>query len=79
MRITTALCNSTQRQEVKSWIQSQGDLKFDIIIDDGSHADSDQWKSLGNFFPYLKEGGIYVIEDINPGSRVSLFLPSSPP
>jgi hypothetical protein len=26
---------------------------------------------LTNFFPYLKEGGIYIIEDIYPGSNLT--------
>jgi hypothetical protein len=37
---------------------------FDIIIDDGSHR---VWHVLASFevlFPLLKDGGIYVIEDI---------------
>lgn len=39
-------------------------LKFDIIIDDGSHQIQDQLDTLGILYPYLKAGGIYVIEDI---------------
>ncbi|MBZ5514918.1 MAG: DUF616 domain-containing protein [Acidobacteriia bacterium] len=38
---------------------------FDIIIDDGSHASHHQQLALGILFPYLKEGGYYVIEDLN--------------
>ena len=44
---------------------------FDIIIDDGWHWDEAQLKTLTNFFPYLNDGGIYVIEDIYPGSNVT--------
>ena len=36
---------------------------FDLIIDDGSHQLSDILYSLNFFFKYLKQGGIYVIED----------------
>ncbi|EMI16073.1 O-methyltransferase [Rhodopirellula maiorica SM1] len=36
---------------------------FDIIIDDGSHASAHQQVTLGALFPYLKPGGLYVIED----------------
>jgi len=35
----------------------------DIIIDDGSHINKDIIKSFEILFPYLKSGGIYVIED----------------
>lgn len=37
---------------------------YDLIIEDGSHAINDQIKTLDNFAPYLKSGGIYIIEDI---------------
>ena len=36
---------------------------FDIIIDDGSHKQSDQLKTLNNLYQYLNNGGFYVIED----------------
>ncbi|MGV7234718.1 MAG: class I SAM-dependent methyltransferase [Nitrosomonadaceae bacterium] len=39
---------------------------FDIIIDDGLHTHEAQWKTFLNFFPYLKEGGSYFIEDVWP-------------
>ena len=38
---------------------------FDIIIDDGSHRVDDQQISLGALFPFLKDGGFYIIEDIH--------------
>jgi hypothetical protein len=37
--------------------------KFDIIIDDGSHINHHQIKSFETLFPFLSDGGIYVIED----------------
>tara|TARA_B100000787_G_C16160265_1_gene281037 strand:- start:437 stop:1249 length:813 start_codon:yes stop_codon:yes gene_type:complete len=37
---------------------------FDIIIDDGSHLTKDVKKSFHLLFPYLKNGGIYVVEDM---------------
>lgn len=43
-----------------------GDRKFDIIIDDGSHADKDQVANFLILKDKLKDGGIYVIEDIYP-------------
>ena len=36
---------------------------FDIIIDDGSHKQSDQLNALNSFYKYLADGGFYVIED----------------
>lgn len=37
--------------------------ELDIIIDDGSHINEQVIKSFQIFFPKLKTGGIYVIED----------------
>ena len=38
--------------------------QFDIIIDDGSHINEQIIKSFEIFYPRLKSGGIYVIEDL---------------
>ena len=38
--------------------------EFDLIIDDGSHQNEHIIKSFQLLFPKLKDGGIYVIEDI---------------
>ena len=45
---------------------SLGDRKFDIIIDDGSHIDRDQVANFLILRNKLKDGGVYVIEDIYP-------------
>jgi len=39
--------------------------KFDIIIDDGSHLSSDIIGTFLLYFPYLVEGGVFVIEDLH--------------
>lgn len=45
------------------------DYQFDIIIDDGSHVQSDILTSFSTLFPLLKAGGIYVIEDLETSYR----------
>ncbi len=37
--------------------------EFDIIIDDGSHVSMDIINSFINYFPLVKPGGIYIVED----------------
>jgi len=37
--------------------------RFDIVIDDGSHTSNDILRSFINYFPLLKPGGTFVIED----------------
>lgn len=39
-------------------------LTFDIIIDDASHAYSQQVSNMVNFFPLLNKNGIYICEDV---------------
>lgn len=70
-RIKTFICNSTDKAKVAECLEKLGNLKFDIILDDGSHSDYDQLKTLENLYPYVKDNGFYIIEDIYPGSSVS--------
>jgi len=37
--------------------------EFDVIVDDGSHVQAHMLVTFLNLFPYLKEGGVYIIED----------------
>lgn len=37
--------------------------QFDIVIDDGSHVSTDIINSFINYFPHVKPGGIFVVED----------------
>lgn len=38
---------------------------FDIIIDDGSHVVEHQQLTFAKLFPLLRDGGMYVIEDLH--------------
>lgn len=61
-RIHTYLCSQTDQARLKHLF---GDMKFDIIIDDGSHVTSHQQTTLGILFEQLNDGGLYVCEDIH--------------
>lgn len=37
---------------------------FDVVVDDGSHKDDDQLRTLLTLWPHLAADGIYFIEDI---------------
>jgi cephalosporin hydroxylase len=60
----TLLCDSTDPKQVDQLMSRLNYQKFDIIIDDGSHIMENQFKTLRNFYPFLKSGGIYVVEDV---------------
>ncbi len=59
------VCNQGSEKSIKKFLKDIGEKKFDIIIDDGSHEYSDQMTSLYYFKDYVKEGGIYIIEDLH--------------
>ena len=73
--IKTYLCSSVDKAAVDSMMKELN-IKFDIIVDDGWHLDTAQTATLSNFFPYLKDDGIYVIEDIYPGSSLNSSTPT---
>jgi len=54
-----ANCDATRAEVLK--IESE----FDLIIDDGSHQSGDIVKSFALYFPQLKNGGLFVIEDLH--------------
>lgn len=71
------ICDKSELQDkrIKVFQGSQNDPTFlrevsqdiggyDIIIDDGSHVSEHILTSLNSLFPFLKDGGFYVIEDL---------------
>ena len=64
-----------EEERINIYIGNQGDRTllqkigqevghFDIIIDDGSHVNTLTIASWNGLFPYLKPGGLYIIEDL---------------
>ncbi|MCP3671475.1 MAG: glycosyltransferase [Gammaproteobacteria bacterium] len=50
--------------DIQAEILSVTDM-FDLIIDDASHKAGDIVCAFARYFPYLKEGGLYVVEDLH--------------
>lgn len=44
--------------------QAEAKAPYDMIVDDGGHTRLQQINSLIGLFPYVKNGGFYVLEDV---------------
>ena len=49
-------------------------LDFDIIIDDGSHRPEDQFETFKLANLHLRQGGLYIIEDVRDVSKLRALL-----
>jgi hypothetical protein len=63
--IHTFICDQGSREELQNFKDSIGDIKFDFIIDDGSHFSIHQTISFFMLHDLLKEDGFYIIEDLH--------------
>ena len=56
--------NSTQQLAASIMKKEWPDVKFDIILDDGNHTPRCQAQTFMNLNQFLKDDGIYLIEDV---------------
>lgn len=63
-RVHWAKGNSRDSESVSKIMKDWGDIEFDYIIDDGEHTPMANKETFINFYPYLKSGGLYFIEDV---------------
>ena len=68
-RIHTYLCDALVKEQVDRVVGGlcgPGGLDggLDLIIDDAGHAPVEQLIMLDNLIPYLRPGGLYIIEDV---------------
>ncbi|MBU3555837.1 class I SAM-dependent methyltransferase [Polynucleobacter sp. UB-Piko-W3] len=57
------IVGDANQPSIKAEVLKEG--QFDIIIDDGSHTSKDIVQSFCHYFPALKEGGIFIVEDLH--------------
>jgi SAM-dependent methyltransferase len=62
-RIKTFCSSSIDVDSMRSILEKLP--QFDMIVDDGLHTMEANLETLKNCFPHLKNGGIYIIEDVN--------------
>lgn len=55
------------------WELGIGPLGLDAVIDDGSHTLRDQLAAWAVMWDFVRPGGLYVIEDIQPGTPHAVF------
>lgn len=60
--IHTVLCEQDDKEGLDGLAEMYG--QFDVIIDDASHISSKTITSFQYLYPHLKDGGLYVIEDL---------------
>ena len=66
-RVTLAVCDATDVNQLTSTL-AQNSFEpgtVDFVIEDGSHRVSDQVKTLGLAWNYVKPGGLYILEDMH--------------
>jgi 23S rRNA U2552 (ribose-2'-O)-methylase RlmE/FtsJ len=56
---------TTIKADATKPIPSLENVKFDLIIDDGSHYCSQQQESFAWLWPKLRKGGFYIMEDLH--------------
>lgn len=65
-RTKNYIVDQSKPEELK-WLMEQINSEIDVIVDDGSHDLNHIIISLTELYPYLKSGGLYLIEDLeNP-------------
>lgn len=65
-RVKWLQADSTADNANELFKEKFGDVEFDIIIDDGLHTPAANTATFNNFFPMLKDGGTFYVEDVWP-------------
>lgn len=65
--------DSSDDNSLQNFKNEIGDIKFDVILDDGSHSSKDQWRALINLYDILNKDGIYIIEDLHMNKFFSFY------
>jgi hypothetical protein len=65
-RIKSFFCDQDNRESILEMWENETlkDIQFDVIVDDGKHEYIPNINFLDNSYHKLKEGGIFIIEDL---------------
>lgn len=70
--IHISICNQGDRNELSYFLKNIN-VKFDIIVDDGSHIPMHQIISLASLYKTLSKDGIYILEDLHTNLNRSWY------
>lgn len=70
-RVHIHIANQANKEEMEKICDYIGELF--IVCDDGSHRADDIIISLDTIYPYLSNGGYYIIEDILPECKEKVY------
>ena len=62
-QISTFVADQKDRESLRAVVEGH---TYDVIVEDGHHYMDTQQVSLGFLFPYVKPGGVFIMEDIHP-------------
>jgi demethylmacrocin O-methyltransferase len=71
-RIFTYLGNQDDENSLTSVARALN-ISYDIIIDDANHTLNSQIMSMFHLWPYVKAGGLYIIEDVQDAKHIEKF------
>ena len=60
-------------EQLRNFVKEMGDIKFDIILDDGSHQIYHQMLTYSILRKLLKKDGMYIMEDLHTSFTESWF------
>lgn len=63
-RVRTFVADQGELDDLRALTEATGGIRFDVIVDDGSHRPDHQQVALGYLFDFLDPGGLYFIEDL---------------
>jgi hypothetical protein len=72
-RIKTYYLDQTDPNSIVSFFHLTAQDEFDLMIDDGLHTFEAGWSLFNHSNHLLKQGGVYIIEDVRP-STMKKFL-----
>ena len=63
-RIVKQKVDQSNTKQIRYFLKKYENIKFDIIVDDGSHKEKDIISTFREFFNYIQKNGFYIIEDV---------------